>query len=749
MLKTNPMLGVKPLSAAIALVVGVSGAQAQMVLEEVVVTAQKREQDLQTVPVAITAFSGDQMKNLGFQNQTDIISQSPNVTLNDFGTGPSIRIRGIGADTFSETIESSAATYRDEVYRPTMAANNGQIFDQERVEVLRGPQGTLYGRNTNGGLIHFYSQRPGDELNGYAELQLGNYGQQIFEGAVGGPFSDWARGRFSVKRNKDDGYQENLGSGGGDDFGKTDITAFRAQLEFDITDDVLLRLIGSRTKQRSKSQIYAFRGMVDPLGNPCGASQVQDGDCYAFAPTPSGLFRVDKDDAEKGYSERPELENKLDSHDAAAILSWQFTDTLELVSVTSYETIKRLYQEDVDASDGGLFDGTGFLQGAADYNFEATTKSQEFRLVGTHERVNWVGGIYLFSDNKKDVHNEVPDFGIDVTANVKTGSTAAFGQVDFNLTDNLILTGGLRYTIDKRDAEVSTPMGGFFGGSTYEEYETNERNWTYRLGLQWDINDDLMFYTTYSTGIKSGEFNVNLITTADEAAPVGEEKVQSFEIGSKWSFLNGRGRLNSALFYNAVEDYQATVYESTGAATPTSLFRNIGDVDIYGAEFELAVNPVTNLDIVLGIALLDTKVKSDTFLRLGPAVPPTFASGTVYPVDGNELVQAPKVAANGLIRYGIPTERAGEFALQMEFTWQDEVYLDVANDPYNVQDAYGLFNFRFFWESPESRFYTQLFVENATNEFYASEAFTPEFFDRQGVIFGKPRTYGAKFGVRF
>ena len=198
------------------------------VLEEVVVTAQKREQDLQSVPVSVTAFTGEQVRDLGIQDQIGIIAQSPGVTLNDFGASPIIRIRGIGPETFSESVESSAAVYRDEVYRPTLAANGAQLFDIDRVEVLRGPQGTLYGRNTNAGLIHYYSAKPTDELDGYAEIQAGSFGQLIVEGAVSGGFSDSVRGRLSLKSNTDDGYQENLGSGGGDEFGATDVQAGRA-----------------------------------------------------------------------------------------------------------------------------------------------------------------------------------------------------------------------------------------------------------------------------------------------------------------------------------------------------------------------------------------------------------------------------------------------------------------------------------------------------------------------------------------
>lgn len=724
------------------------------------VTVQKREENLQTVPVSVTAFSGDQVKKLGFQNQTQIIGQSAGITLNDFGASPVVRIRGVGPETFSETVESSAAIYRDEVYRPTMAANSAQLFDVARVEVLRGPQGTLYGRNTNAGLMHFYSERPTDELEGYGEVQVGNFGQLIAEGAVSGPLADNVRGRLAIKSNKDDGYQENLGSGGGDDFGATDVLAVRGQLEFDLNENLNLRLIASDSRQRSTSQIYGFRGLVANDGfAPCGPSQVLAEDCFSAAPTPTGVFQVADLNAEEGYSELSDLKNDIDAQDLSVTLKWQLNDTLEFISISAYETIDRHYEEDIDATDFGLFFGFDpvsgaplFFQAAATYVMDAKTLSQEFRLVGSTESLNWVAGLYYFDDEKTDVNNSIVDFGIDVRADVTTESTAAFAQAEYSVTDTLTLTTGLRYTDDERNADVATPLAPFviLGSVDAAEFDAGDGKWTYKLGLQWDVSEDLMLYASHSTGVKSGEFNVNLITSADQAAPVGEEKITAYEVGAKWTFLDGLGRLNASLFYNDIEDYQATVYEAPpGGGLATAFFRNIGDVDVSGAEIELFVAPMENLDLMLAVSLLDSEVDSNEQIIQGPLLPPTFAGGTVYSVDGNELVQAPEVSLNGIVRYAIPTDAMGEFSLQVDFTWQDDVFLDVANDPYNVQEAYTLWNARISWESPEEFYYAQLFVENAADKFFASEAYTPEGFDRQGVIFGKPRTYGAKFGVRF
>lgn len=728
-------------------------------LEEVVVSAQKREQNQQQVPIAITAFDASEIKNLGLRDTVRLVEQSIGVTLYDTGPSPFIKIRGIGADTLSEALESSVSFYQDEVYRPTLASQYQQLFDTERVEVLRGPQGTLYGRNSNAGLIHIYSARPTEELTGYVEGQAGSYGQFIVEGAVSGPIASSVRGRLSLKSNTDKGYQENQGSGGGSNFGRTNYQAMRGQLEFDAASNVLVRLIAAHSRQRNTASLYGFRGLVDESGvNPCSAAAVLDADCYAVSP--NGPFRVGNQKATEGFSEREEsdMEDNADTSDLTGIVRWSISPALEFVSVTGYEQLKRSYQDDADGTDFGLFSGTDsggnpvFAQAAEDFSLRANTLSQEFRLLGSHDKSNWVAGVYYFNDKKRNVDSAVPDFSILASADVDTTSAAAFGQLDYQLSPALTLTGGLRYTYDNRRAEVSTPYGPAVspGGSAFETFSTGGNYWTYRLGLQWHINDDTMLYANHSTGVKSGEFNVTLVSSADQAAPVGEERISSFETGIKWTFMQGKGRLNGALFYNQLKDYQTTVYETPpGGGLAASKFRNIDDVDVSGLEVELQMTPVNNLVFSIAAISLHSKVKSDEQVVSGPLLPPGFSGGTVYPLDGNELTQAPRLALNGYVNYDIPTDSAGTFSATADFNWQDEVYLSVANDPYNVQEAYGLLNLRAGWQSPNARYYAQLFVENVTNAFYTSSSFSPEGFDRAVLIMGKPRTYGARFGLNF
>jgi len=212
---------------------------AQLVLEEIVVTAQKREQALQDVPISVTAFSGDALDRLGIENEQQIASQTPNLIFRDEGTVPLLVLRGNSLIDYVDGNEATVGFCRDDVYRSTIAGQNGQLFDMERVEVLRGPQGTLYSRNTTAGLLHFISKKPTEKFEGYAQLQSGSDNQQIFEGAISGSLSDSVRGRLSVKKNTDDGWQDNMAVAAEgypdplDKFAAQDVLSVRGQLDID------------------------------------------------------------------------------------------------------------------------------------------------------------------------------------------------------------------------------------------------------------------------------------------------------------------------------------------------------------------------------------------------------------------------------------------------------------------------------------------------------------------------------------
>ena len=268
---------------------------AQSILEEVVVTAQKREQSLQDVSLSVTAFSGEMIEDLGFQEATSIVAQSPNVLFRTTGPLPTFTIRGVTLIDVGDGNEPPVGFYIDEVYRGTAAGQGNQLYDLERVEVLRGPQGTLFGRNTTGGLIHFITRKPTEEFEANFNFQYGSFDQRIVDGAISGAFSDKVRARVSFKYNEDDGWQDNVSNGA--DFAVTDTIAGRAQLEVDVTGDLTALFSVSASEQNNSHAGYAYAGLFDPTTfGTCTLNAVNSGQCInAFGvndpdPDPEHIF---------------------------------------------------------------------------------------------------------------------------------------------------------------------------------------------------------------------------------------------------------------------------------------------------------------------------------------------------------------------------------------------------------------------------------------------------------------------------
>jgi iron complex outermembrane recepter protein len=279
---------------------------AQSLMEEVVVTAQKREQNLQDVSVSVSAFSGDTIQELGFQNPHDIFSQIPNVSFNDEGTVPQVNVRGVQLFDFGDGNEPPVGFYVDEVYLGTLAGQTVGLFDIERVEVLRGPQGTLFGRNTTGGLMHFVTRKPTDKFEAGGSFQYGSHDQRIAEGFVSGPFSDRIRGRVAFKYQEDDGWQNNVNNG--NNFAVTDTLAFRGQLEIDVTDD-LSALVKIHTSDKDNTtQGYGLIGLLDPVTlAPCPIADARAGNCVTAVGDTSNLNRDDTKSGETNLRDETEI----------------------------------------------------------------------------------------------------------------------------------------------------------------------------------------------------------------------------------------------------------------------------------------------------------------------------------------------------------------------------------------------------------------------------------------------------------
>ena len=723
---------------------------AQTILEEIIVTATKREESVQDVSVSMTALTGDMIQAFGFQDALEVFNQIPNVFADQGSYSGALTIRGNATLNTTLAGEGNVALYFDDVYRPQAYYGGNNLLDLERVEVLRGPQGTLFGRNSTAGLVHFISRKPTDEFEAYATVEAGSYDTRIIEGAVSGPLSDSVSGRLAIQYHEDDGFQDNLGPAGGK-LGKTDRLAGRGHLKFELGEraDLLLTVEASDRDDIGKG--FHYWGLLDPTTlEQCDAQRVRAGACVgggAFFGLPT--FGDPDLDPERVYTEldpnNGENSYTLETTTGIARLNFSLTENIELVSITAFDSMSRAFNPDEDASVvgvlGGLFSFNDF------YTQDSDQFTQELRLEGTHGEIDWTGGFYYF-DEERDATSTIRDFETvqspDTITEATTESWALFGQVTIPLGEQLKLIGGLRYTEDEKATDVLT--SGVFGSADLGFSSTDGK-----IGLEWRPQEDWMFYGTISTGFRSGNFNSDLLGGDVSAlTAVGPEEVENYEGGFKLTLADGRARVNGALFYQEVSDKQGVTYDNAAAA-PVGRLANLGDATISGAELELLVAPVERLEISLGLGWLDGEFEAeeDLFLLANFGTGDRAFVGDQFFVDGSSLgTSAPKWTVNGVVRYQLPIGGNGTMTAQVDFNYRDATEGIGGNDIAYAEDR-TLANVRLFWRSPSERWQVEGYVENVFEEEYIDNMVAFSGLDYAYGNMGLPRWYGVKVGVNF
>ncbi|MCQ3830863.1 TonB-dependent receptor [Microbulbifer elongatus] len=728
--------GRKLLTVAIALAgtLTASGTLAQQsVLEEVTVTAQKREQSLQDVSVAVSAFSGDAIEKMGFEEGLDITQQVPNMNyFAIFGeaSSPSVSLRGISLVNFSDSWESPVSIYVDDVYRGNPAGSAIQLFDLERVEVLRGPQGTLYGRNTTGGLVHYVSRKPTETLEATASASYGSYSERILEGTVSGPLHRNIRGRIAVKSTHNDGWQTNVVTG--EKLNDTDSYGYRTQLEIDLADhsSLLLSLHGSSADQQSVG--FAHLGYLespDAGAATCSIVRIQNGKCFSANPGLGGISGEQAVDGNFG----PEyvasgaadgLATRIDTFGTSATLIHDF-EGFTLTSITAYEELDKLLQDDGDGLPAVWFD--------EQYAVDAEQYTQEIRLNGVTQNSNWVTGAYYYKDDR-GLNTQAPTTADGLwhqeIVTLDSTSWALFGQVEYDLSSTFTLVSGLRYTEEQRDFSQDAGPS-FYADAVDTQKKLSDQATTGRIGLDWRPSEKTLAYASYSTGFKSGGFSGSYNRNDLATDPVGAETINNFELGLKTTIADIY-RLNAAAFHYQVQDFQAQVFISVAEG---SVITNAGDVAGSGMELELTAPLTDNFEVIAGAGWLSTEFDSEQSF---------IVAADSYTLDGNELPSAPGFTYNLVARYYQSLGSSGELVLQGDYAWQDDHYLQVENDPYSMQSAYGLANAKISWHSPTDTYSVEAFARNLTNEEYFTYQNTLGADWGYGV-WGQPRTAGLRF----
>jgi iron complex outermembrane receptor protein len=702
-------------------------------IEEITVTAQKREQALTDVSLSISAFTGDNLRSSGVENAKDVANLMSNVDIKGASLGdanPAITIRGVGMNNFNGNNNPAVGVYVDEVFLSSPALIGLAMMDVGRIEVLKGPQGTLYGRNASGGAINIISSKPTQDVQGFANLSIGDFEKTKFEGAIGGALSDTISGRVSALYDRQgESFHTNLLNG--QDFGDSENTGLRGQLAYD-SERLSWNLGVQFQGQDMSNSPFTNFGIIDPVtfgvcapalsgrtdNTQCidflGYSDTSDSDPFTheFQPSRMADLRIDSDVVSVNFN-----------------LVYDF-DAVTLTSITGYIAQDRDFGENIWSTPNELF--------AVVHNEEIDQLSQEFRLSGDTERATWVAGLFYSVDNFDSLNTANSAdivgafFGLDPliwTTDQETTAIAAFASADWSLTDTMTLVTGLRFTSEEVDFAGGTDgiLVGFGDviPLTFVDTVFDDDAFSYRLALEYRPNDDSLWYGSVSTGFKSGGFFGDFTFDNSELTPFDSETVTAFEIGTKTTFAGGRAQFSGAAFLYDYEDIQTIVPSAIG-------FRlaNMEGADIMGLDLELLALPTDNLDLRFSIGWLDTEVDTD----------PNGLQGSF---NGNQLPNAPELQYTAGARYEIPVSSSWSLALQGDLKYTDEMFREATNFPVNFTDSYTVVNARASLLQTEGNWEVALWATNLFDEDYFQEAFSSaDILGSLAKFPGEPRIWG-------
>lgn len=683
-----------------------------LALEEVIVTAQKREQSFTDVSVAVTVFDDAAIQELRMLKPEDVASQTPNLKINDTlaNSIPNVVIRGVGLNDYAVNNNPAAGIYIDEVYLVSPAMLTFQLFDLERIEVLKGPQGTLYGRNTTAGTVNFISRKPQDEFDAYSIFEVGNYDSYRAEAAIGGQLTPGLNGRIAgqlVKRNEGHQY-DRLNDR---EIGEIDRGSIRGMLDWSPREDVSLLFNWHAGSDESDAWLTKVDNPFDPT---------DDGITDPYVSAASNESLID-----------------LEASGGGLTLDWSISDTLSLIAVTGYEELDRRHIEDRDASSLIMLDGE-FLN-------EIEQFSQEVRLTHVGDELILIGGAFYGNDEVTTRDRfDSPDLlallglpGIDAIGNEyrqETDSWALFLHSEWRFNPSWNLIAGIRYTDESKDfRDAFTYL--IAGGNEFpvhepvnNDYEADDTSG--KLGLDYTGFEDTLIYTSISKGFKSGGFQGQLTFNPDDLQPFDEETMYAYEIGFKTRLLDNRLQLNAAVFYYDYEDLQ--FYGGLFDSPVGVLFgiTNVGDAEVTGGEVELWWKLAEGWDLRFGLGLLDTEI---TRSEVGGVS------------EGSWLPNSPEVTFNALVRY--EWNIGDHLAYIMATTnYQDDVAYDIIRSPVEaLEDSYWLANARIGFGGNDGRWEVYLWGENIFDETYRTQVlFSSIGF---GANYNFPRSYG--IGAQF
>ena len=707
-------------------------------LEEIVVVARRREESLQSVPISVSAFGKNELEMKLVSSIQDLSRFTPNLMVNTAGVSPSqgiVYIRGIGeADQFN-TLDPAVGTYVDGIYLGRVQGSVFDLLDVERVEVLRGPQGTLFGRNTIGGAINVITASPSTEPSADLSFTYGNDERVGIRAAIDRPIVDdklFVRGSLSSLRRD---CLSRLANNGDCIAGK-DTVAARGVLRWLPSESLTIDFTVDATDGNDSSYPFslldvnpdaplaAIHNAMVTSGELGPDAALYDENVPAANSNPyetEGTFTTAAPLTVNGYS---------------AKFDWQINEDTRLVSVSGYRDMEATFSFDGDASPADI--------AGLDAAIESDQFSQEIRVEGTSwdQRVQWTAGTYYFEESSEYVEDlYIPFIGLNNGQTVfqESRSYAAFGHLSFDVSEQYRLSGGLRYSYDEKDVSVgirnllADPEGTF----SILPLTNTKNDWdalSPTIALDYQLSDSSFLYASISRGFRSGGINGRASSPASLNA-YDPEFVTSYEIGWKSQFLNDRLRLNSSIYFSDYEDRQLTTVRALASGDIISVIENAGEVEISGLEVEFTAVVGNGFSVEADVGYTNAK-----YVEIAPGASITLDSAYTF---------TPEWSGAAALEHSAPL-KSGQLTTRLDYSYRSDIDFTADRTPFTFQEALGLWNARIVYQPYDKDWSIALWGRNLTDEIYLKQSL--DFTGFTGYAAGgysEPREYGVTVSFSF
>ncbi len=747
-------------------------------IEEIVVTAEKRSQSIQDIPMSVAAISGDDIGVGKVSGMEDVAMKTPGVSFQQFNIGePRVFIRGIGNTSDSAASDSAVGMFIDEVYIGRAGGSGSDLFDLERIEILRGPQGTLYGKNTNGGAINFITSKPTQDDLTKVSMTVGNEGLFHVQGLINGGITDSVSGKLTMAHKQRDGFGKNVitqsennfntsltnspiigndegANGNGDDLGDIENFNLRGQLMFDLSDSTSLLLSGDYSKDKSNGTCRHLEDLDQGLAG-LGAfwALSQSVEYSSDKRNCSSQFDTGQEKEVKGFSAH--FNHDMEWANLLSITAWRTSELRHIDDLTSIPLIDTdsVMPAPLNTAPENVINGV---------EEEASQFSQEFRLSGTHDSIDWITGVfYMQEDVERDEEYYTrysgllqgapfylaPEGSVLFVQDNTTTSLAAYGQADWHVTEDLTLTYGVRWSKDEKEISQSAidlfegsitgiaPVFGIGVPLIYPEFGPvkGKEDWeevTHKASVSYQVSDDAMLYLSYSEGFKSGAFPSQSNTAANATQTVDPEFVENIELGIKSTWFDNRLQFNLAYYDINYNDLQ--VFELTPA-----LLLSLNNAQAESKGYEATVMVAATENLTLSASYNDGEARFEKFINAG---------GNNY--AGNLLPMSSDKSGTLDIDYSIPLSNGSMIDVNVNYNWKDDYYMSSSNAEKTKQEAIGKVDASISWTGADESLTISAWGKNLTDK----DQIGHTIVDPTAVTSKKymdPKTYGVTFTKSF